>query len=403
MNEIPPISQDQIKKWREDTPGCKHRIHLNNAGAALMPQPVIDTIYEHLKLETEIGGYEAADAVSDQIDDAYSSIAELAGTNPLNIAMVENATVATSQALSAFNFEPDDVVITTTVDYSSNQIMLLNLAERFGVNVIRAEDLPGGGADPNSVRQLIRKHSPKLLLMSWIPTHSGLVQDAESVGEICREFNIPFLLDACQAVGQLPADAEKLNVDFMAATSRKFLRGPRGMGFLYVSDRMISEGKRPLFPDTHGAEWTRENKFRLKESARRFENWEFPVALQLGMGRAARYALDVGLDIISERNTMLADYARTKISELKGTRILDSGSQKCAIVSVALTHANANQAVQILREENINTSSASRSASVIDMDAKNTESILRISPHYYNTLKEIDRCVHALEEILKKL
>ena len=401
MQERTPVSTDQIEKWRKETPGCSQRIHLNNAGAALMPQPVIDTIQAHLALENQIGGYEAADAVSDQIENAYASVAGLVGGSPENIAMVGNATIAISLALSSFDYGPEDVIITTNVDYSSNQIMLLNLAQRYGVKVHRAADLPEGGADPDSVRQLVRDHNPKLLLMSWIPTHSGLVQDAVSVGEICRESGVPFLLDACQAVGQIPVDVHRLNVDFLAATSRKFLRGPRGMGFLYVSSQMLNQGKAPLFPDTHGARWSDVNEFELARSARRFENWEFPVALQLGMGRAAEYAAEAGMKRISERNTMLADYTRNKIAGLKGARILDDGSQKSAIVSVGLNHADAEKAVEALRIQQVNTSSASRSASIIDMDAKQARSILRISPHYYNTRKEIDECAYVLEEFLR--
>jgi len=401
MQEQTPVSTDQIEKWRKETPGCSQRIHLNNAGAALMPQPVIDTIQAHLALENQIGGYEAADAASDQIENAYASVAGLVGGSPEHIAMVGNATIAISLALSSFDYGPEDVIITTNVDYSSNQIMLLNLAQRYGVKVHRAADLPEGGADPDSVRQLVRDHNPKLLLMSWIPTHSGLVQDAVSVGEICRESGVPFLLDACQAVGQIPVDVHRLNVDFLAATSRKFLRGPRGMGFLYVSSQMLNQGKAPLFPDTHGARWSDVNEFELARSARRFENWEFPVALQLGMGRAAEYAAEAGMKRISERNTMLADYARNKIAGLKGARILDNGSQKSAIVSVGLNHADAEKAVEALRIQQVNTSSASRSASIIDMDAKQARSILRISPHYYNTRKEIDECAYVLEEFLR--
>jgi len=400
MEDAYPVMAEEIQKWRDETPGSDQRCHLNNAGAALMPRPVIDAIKDHLDLETRIGGYEAGDAVSSKIDKAYHAVAELVGTRSANIAMVGNATVAISQALSAFDFEQGDTIITTSVDYSSNQIMLLNLAKRFGVEVIRAGDLPEGGADPESVRRLINQYRPKLMLMSWIPTHSGLVQDAKSIGEICYSKEVPLLLDGCQAVGQIEIDLSELKCDFLAATSRKFLRGPRGIGFLYVSDRMIQEGRSPLYPDTHGAEWTEPNNFRLSDSAKRFENWEFPVALQLGMGKAAEYSQSIGMEKISHRSSYLADYARKIFSEIDGVQIIDSGSKMCAIVSAALHDVEAVNAVQALRNQGINTSSASRSTSVIDMDAKQINSIVRISPHYYNTTEEIDACGDALNEFM---
>ena len=398
MFESQSISPDQIKKWRDDTPGCEHRVHLNNAGAALMPKPVIDAIFEHLELEAKIGGYEAEHAASEKIQKAYASIANLIGCCPGNIAMVENATLATSQALSAFEFEPGDSVLTTNVDYSSNQIMLLNLAKRSGVKVIRAEDLPEGGVDPESVRQLIRKHRPKLILMSWIPTNSGLVQDAVSVGDICKIEDVPLILDACQAVGQIPVDVDKLKCDFLAATSRKFLRGPRGMGFLYVSDRILEKNMSPLFPDSHGARWTGPDTFQLENGAKRFENWEFPYALLLGMGKAAEYANQIGVEVIFKRATELGDYTRDKLMKLPGVRVLDNGKQTCAIVSAAFENIDADGLVHKLRDRNINTSSASRTAGVIDMDTKHARSVLRMSPHYYNTKSEVDKVVNEFKK-----
>jgi len=398
-SESEKLKKSSIERWRRETPGCGHRVHLNNAGAALMTQEVADTIKDYLDLELNMGGYEAADQSESEIADAYQSTAKLIGARADQIAMVENATVATSQALSAFTFKPGDVILTTNVDYSSNQIMLLSLSKRYGVDIIRAEDDPVGGVDPHSVRKLIRKHSPKLMLMSWIPTNSGLVQDAESVGAICREQDVPYILDACQAVGQIPVDVSRLNCDFLAATSRKFLRGPRGIGFLYVSERMLHQNMHPLFPDTHGARWTAPDSYQLQEGAKRFENWEFPYALVLGMGKAAEYAVREGINLISSRAISLGKYARQHLRQMDNVRVLDYGKQTCAIVSARIKDVDAGIIVQKLREKSINTSAASRTAGVIDMDVKKAETVLRISPHYYNTVEEIDRLIHELNQI----
>lgn len=391
---------EHLERWRADTPGCAHRNHLNNAGAALMPKTVADAITDYLQEETLHGGYETADARAGQIDAAYRSLAKLVAAKPSNIAIVENATVATSQALSAFDFEAGDTVLTTRVDYSSNQIMLLNLAQRFGVRVLRADDLPGGGVDPDSVRSLIREHRPRLMLMSWVPTNSGLVQDAPAVGKICRSAGVPFLLDACQAVGQLPVDISELHCDFLAATSRKFLRGPRGLGFLFVADRVLGNGLHPLFPDTHGARWISADRFRLEDSARRFENWEFPYALVAGLGAAADYALDVGLDVIRRRTSRLAEYARKRLGDLDYARVLDRGDDRCAIVTLDFEGTDATGLVKPLRDIGINTSANRRHHAVIDMGDKGTETNLRVSPHYYNTTEEIDALARALERLL---
>lgn len=397
-----PIDENSelLKKWRNETPGCRFKNHLNNAGAALMPQSVIQSVDKHFKLEAEMGGYEAADAAAGEVSEAYASVARLIGSDANNIAMVENATVATSQALSAFNYKQGDTIITTSVDYASNQIMLLSLARRFGVEIIRADDLPEGGVNPESVEKLIRKHHPKLMLMSWIPTNSGLIQDAQTVGEICRNNEVPFILDACQAVGQIPVNVKELNCDFLAATARKFLRGPRGIGFLYVSDRMLEQNYNPLFPDTHGAAWTGADTYQVEPGAKRFENWEFSYALMLGIGAAAKYANSFDLNAAGNRAMELAAQARIQLESIPGVRLLDRGKNLCAIVSMDIEGMNPDDLVKKLRKMNINTSAASRTAGVIDMASKKADSILRISPHYYNTQHEISELAEALKELL---
>ncbi len=391
-----------VARWRAETPGCAHRVHLNNAGAALMPQPVLDAVLGHLRRESEMGGYEAADAAEVAVSQAYENIARLIGAQPRNVAVVENATVAFALALSAFDFSSGDVIVTTQNDYISNQLMYLSLAKRQGVQVLRAQDLPSGGVDPESIRELIKNPRCRLVAVTWVPTNSGLIQPVEAVGDICAAANIPYLIDACQAVGEIPIDFTRLRCDFLSATARKFMRGPRGIGFLYVSDRMLEQGKYPLLVDMRGAKWVGADSFELCDGARRFENWEFPYALLLGMGEAARYALSVGVDEAGRRARDLAVYARKKLSALPGVRVLDRGPALAAIVTAEVEGHFAPVLVVRLRRQNINTSASLREYAVIDMDEKKAASALRVSPHYYNTTEEVDTLIEALEEIVKQ-
>lgn len=389
-----------IGRWRRDTPGCRDRVHLNNAGAALMPRPVVDALIGHLEREAAIGGYEAADEAAPKVEQAYELIARLVGAVPRNIALVENATVAFSQALSTFDFRPGDRIVTTRTDYPSNQLMYLSLAQRSGVEVVRADDLPEGGVDPESVRQLARHSGTRLVALTWVPTNSGLVQDAGAVGTVCSELGVPYLIDACQSVGQMAVDVRALGCDFLAATGRKFLRGPRGSGFLYVSDRLLERGAFPLYLDMRGADWTDPNRFRLADGARRFENWEFAYALVLGLGEAARYALEVGR-AGGERAWRLATRLRERLAELPGVRVLDRGRRRCAIVTIDVRGWNAAELKLSLRERAINASASDRDDGVLDMDEKRATSVLRLSPHYYNTEDELDTAVAALAELAR--
>lgn len=389
-----------VLQWRADTPGCTGVVHLNNAGAALVPRVVRDAVADHLALEERLGGYEAADARAGQIQQAYASLGELLGSEARNLALVQNSTVAFAQALSAFDLGPGDSILTSQADYASNQIMYLSLARRRGVQILRAPDAPEGGIDPAAVRNLISRHRPSLVALTWVPTNSGLVQPVEQVGEVCRDVEIPYLVDACQAVGQMPVDVSRLHCDFLSATARKFLRGPRGLGFLYVSDRMLSLGAHPLLVDMHGATWTGPDAFMLTPDARRFETWEFAYALVLGMGAAVRYALEVGIQTAGERARDLAGYVRDRLAALPEARGLDRGPELCAIATATFEGRDAKSLKLELRARGINTSSPEREDAVIDMDQKGATSALRISPHYYNTREEIDTAVATLEELL---
>ena len=388
-----------LNKWRSDTPAADAgRIHLNNAGASLMPKPVIETIKKHIDLEVAMGGYEAEAAMAAEIAATYDALARLINAAPRNIAVVENATVAISQALSAFDFKSGDVILTTQCDYISNQLMYLSLAQRCGIRLVRAADAPEGGVDPASIEEHIRAHKPRVVVLTWVPTNSGLVQPAAEVGAICRAHGVPYIVDACQAVGQLPIDVEALQCDFLGATARKFLRGPRGIGFLYVSDRALADNRAPLFIDMRGARWLDPDEFEPVPDAKRFENWEFAWALVLGMGEAARYASSVGMDVITPRVRELAATLRDKLAALPHVRVLDQGPELCGIVTAEVAGFDARDVVTRLREEAINVSATLREYAVLDMDRKQAQSAVRISPHYYNTSTELNIVVSALDE-----
>lgn len=390
----------ELEHWRADTPACTRLVHLNNAGASLVPRPVQSAILDHLALEQEIGAYEAADAREQEIRNAYAAMGRLLGTEARNIALVQNSTVAFAQAISAFEFDPGDVILTSRSDYASNQIMYLSLAQRRGVDIVRAPDAPEGGIDPDAVQRLITQRRPSLVALTWIPTNSGLVQPVEAVGRICRNAGVPYLVDACQAVGQLPVDIGTIECDYLSGTARKFLRGPRGLGFLYVSDRVLKAGAHPILVDMHGADWTEADSFTLNPDARRFETWEFSFALVLGLGAAAEYAIHAGVEATGRRARELAEYARSQLAGIPGVRVLDRGPELCAIVTIAVDGWDTGEIKLALRSRGINTSSPHREDAVIDMDEKGTASALRISPHYYNTGEEIDTAVEAIRELL---
>jgi selenocysteine lyase/cysteine desulfurase len=393
-------SNARIAGWRPDTPGCASRIHLNNAGAALMPRQVVEAIRDHIDLEARIGGYEAAAEREAAIAECYESVATLCGTRAGNIAFTASATAAFVQAISGHTFQPGDVLITSRLDYTSYQIQYLALAERYGVKIVHAPDLPEGGIDPDAVRALLRQHPTcRFVSVSWIPTHAGTIQDVAAVGEVCDAAGVPFHVDACQAIGQLPIDLATLKCDYLSATGRKFLRGPRGTGFLYVSDQALARGARPLFIDMRGAVWSSADRFTPVKGARRFEEWEFAYALLLGLGEAARYASSVGVEAGGLRARAIATYIRERLGAMNGVTILDRGTELSALVTASVAGFDGGDIARALGARGINVVATRQWFGLLDFGPRGVESGVRISPHYYNTFEEADTLLAALREV----
>jgi selenocysteine lyase/cysteine desulfurase len=385
-----------LSQLRADTPGCEYHIHLNNAGAALPPLPVLRALQEHLDLEARIGGYEAADAKAAEVAGFYAAIARLLNAKPHNIAFAASATDAYARVLSAIPFRPGDAILTTENDYISNQIAFLALQKRFGIQLLRARDTAEGGVDVADFEMLLKKYRPVLAAVTHVPTNSGLVQPVEQIGKICRAHDVWYLVDACQSAGQMALDVERIGCDFLSATMRKFMRGPRGAGFLFASDRALEAGLEMLLPDMRSADWTGPDEYVTVPTAQRFEYWEMPTALVLGSKAAAEYILAVGMDWIENRVNMLADLTRQRLRELPGVQVLDRGVELCGIVTAHAKHWDSKTLLEKLWAENINCRISSLAVAQIDFSRKGVTWALRVSPHYYNTEEEIGRMVEVV-------
>lgn len=387
-----------IARIRAETPGIAGRLHLNNAGAALMPACVIDAVIGYTELEGQIGGYEAAAQEAGRLDAVYDDVAKLIGAERAEIAIMENATVAWDHAFYALDLKPGDRILTAEAEYAANYVAFLQRVKRDGIEIDVVPSDAEGTLDVGALETMIDARTV-LIAVTWIPTNGGLVNPAAEVGRVARKHGIPYLLDACQAVGQMPVDVDELGCDFLSATGRKFLRGPRGTGFLYAR-KTLMEKIEPAMIDHFAAEWTSRDKYALRADARRFESWENAYALRLGFSEAIRYALDIGLDAIQDRAWMLADRLRAQLAELPNVSITDTGAKHCAIVSFSIDGVEPAPIAQALRADGINVSVSQPSSTRIDAEKRNLPYVLRASPHYYNDEAEIDRFMAALAALI---
>jgi len=387
-----------VERARAETPGAARVAHLNNAGAALPPRQVTDAAIEHLRLEAEIGGYEAAALAADRVARTYGAIAELIGCSPDEVAVVENATRAWDMAFYAMSFDRGDRILTARAEYASNVIAFLQVARRTGAVIEVVDDDEHGQLSVADLRRRIADASRgpvKLVAVTHVPTQGGLVNPAEAIGAVTREAGIPFLLDACQSVGQLPLDVEALDCDVLTATSRKYLRGPRGAGFLYVR-RSFLESLDPPFLDLHAATWTARDRYAVRPDARRFENWETNYAAKIALGVAVDYALSWGIDAIAERVASLAEGLRDRLRAVDGVAVHDLGQRRCGIVSFTVDGVAASTVQRALAEAKVNTSVSLVDDARLDLEQRGLPDLVRASVHYYNTDDELDRLVDAL-------
>ncbi len=388
----------KLEKLRQDTPACSDIIHLNNAGAALSPQPVVEAVLSHLGLENRLGGYEAELAAATALENVYSSLARLLGAEAHEIAICQNATRAWDLVFYAVPLSPGDRILTCRAEYASNYIAFLQRAKQTGAEIVVVDNDEHGAISLERLKELLDERV-KIVAINHIPTNGGLVQPAAEVGAILAGHPALYLLDACQSVGQIPLDVKELGCDVLTATSRKFLRGPRGLGFLYIRESLI-ESLEPPFLDLHAASWTAADSYTVRTDARRFETYETFVAGRLGLAAAAEYALQVGLPWSWARIQSLAERTRDGLRNLDGVEIHDLGSVQGGIVTFTSQNREAESLRQALNTHGINVWSSSVLSARLDMEARDLSRVVRVSPHYYNTEEEIDSFLETLKRCL---
>lgn len=387
-----------IDKIRQQTPGVKTVNHLLASGSALMPQPVIDAITDHIQLEARIGGYEAAAEMSQSLDNVYTDVAALLNAKPQEIALMENATAGWCQAFYSLPLKRGDRILTCQAEYAANYVAYLQRVKRDGVVIEMIPSDADGALDVMALAVMLEQPTA-LVSITWIPTNGGLVNPAAEVGKLTRKHGVPYLLDACQAVGQMPVDVSEIGCDYLTATGRKFLRGPRGIGFLYIREALIS-GTEPAMIDHFAAPWTSTDQYELRTDARRFENWENAYALRAGLGAAVRYTLEIGIEGIQQRAWGLAAYLRDQLGTIEGTKLRDAGGVHCAIVSFTIEGLEPRETVAKLRTQGINIGASDPDSTRLDAEARALPVVLRVAPHYYNTEAEIDQLIAALKALL---
>lgn len=442
------LNTESVARIREDTEGVTNVIHLNAAGASLMPRPVVNRIMDHVKLEASLGGYEAAAETKAESEDVYHKVGKLLNCDASEVALSDNATRSWSLIFYSLKFAQGDVILTSVSEYGSNYIPFLQLAKRTGCKIVTVPNDEYGQLDVNVLKSYVEgdyKDKVKLIAVTHIPTNGGLVNPAAAIGSIAKANGIYYLLDACQSVGQVPLDVKAIGCDFLSGTSRKYLRGPRGIGFLFVSKDVCSDIE-PVFLDIHSATWGGTAKYAPKDSqgaaaftpaqkvvpseldsgdyyirgdARRFETWETSIASQLAFGTAVEYANNIGIANIYSHIQSLASWLRGELETIPGVQVMDLGREKCGIVTWyvsaeklssvrndgetferLLSSPAIKEALAGHKPRRINVTVTGATSTLLDAQDRELPEMVRSSVSYYNTREECQEMLSLLRRLV---
>lgn len=387
-----------INQIRQNTPGCLDKIFINSAGSSLMSKEVVQISKDYMDMEADIGGYDVMANHYEDFNLFYLEASKLINANPRNMAFAISATDAYSKVLYSFKWTEKDVILTTKDDYVSNIISFIHINRRFGSQIKFVDCLDSGDLDYEDLARKLEQYKPTIFALTHIPTSAGTIHDAEKAGEICANFDTYYLLDACQSIGQLDVDVRKIKCDFLTVTGRKFLKAPRGTGFLYVANHILDTDMGPLCIDLAGSTWDSETSFKFGSEAKRFEFWEKNYSNFLGLTQAIREINEIGIEKIAAYNKMLSGYFRNELEQVDGLKIYDHGSLKGNIITWKIPGLKQSEISKLFHERRVIFSFSSNTSALYDLNKKGEEWLVRFSPHFFNTTEEADQ----VGEILSK-
>lgn len=380
---------------RADAPACQNLVFLDSAGSSLPPNQVVETVVRHVRREAEVGGYRAANERLDDLAAVKTSIGRLINAPAESIALSDSASRSWSDFFYSVPLQSDDRILISHIEYGSNAIAALQRAEQTGATVEPIPCDPSGRIDLEAFERMLDERV-KLVSLVHVPTNGGVVNPVRPVVDLAHGVGALVILDACQSAGQLPLDVSAMGVDALSATGRKWLRGPRGTGLLYVDPRLDLT---PSRLDLHGATWRSIADFEVAPDASRFEFWECNVAARLGLGTAVDYLLDLGPDSVFAAIASTAGTTRDLLRAIPGVTVRDPDGELAGIVSFTVDGVESVDVREELARQDITVTVSHRSSTLLDMDRRGLSNVVRASPHCFVSPTDLEKFAKAVESL----
>ncbi|MEM8796115.1 MAG: aminotransferase class V-fold PLP-dependent enzyme [Pseudomonadota bacterium] len=405
---------NHLLERRKETSSCNGVVHLDNAGASLMPDCVMDAYLAAIEEEARIGSYRAQRDASDRFDDLYNKIGDLLNCNGSEVSLLENASRAWDLAFSMTELSVASVIVTTEYEYANNFVAMLRAKKETGCSIELIELDEDGNVSLSHLAHLLEVHGHNIALVSitHVPTHNAIILPIYEIGGVIASAKqagivsdtLLYVIDASQTIGQLSLNVEDLGCDVLTFTSRKYLRGPRGLGGVYYRSTSLQRAiehnqAEPKLLNIPGFVWDNQNDYNIARNGLCFESWETNYSGKLAFKKALEYHDDIKLDFLNCKNQNLSSILRKQLSDIEGINIADCGNKKSSMVTFYIDQKSEPFFAKFIEKQKINVSLLDIRISQINMRRKSQKYLIRISPYYYNTEDEIEFFISVLSEI----
>ncbi len=373
------------QNWRNEFPVTETYIYMNHAGVAPLSRRVQAAMTKFLE-DATVNGAVNAKLWEAEAEICRGTAARLLNANTTEIAFMKNTTQGILIAANGIDWRAEDNVVTTAVEFPANVYPWWSLKERYGVQT-RMVPERAGRIHVEDVAAAIDERT-RVVTISHVEFASGFRNDIQALGEICRERDIWFVVDAIQSLGAIEVDVKSANIDILAADGHKWLLAPEGAAIFYCADE---KRERLINTNVGWASVVNPRDFldydiTQKPDATRFEEGSYNSVGLYGLRAAIELLLEIGIPTIQRHLLELTGCLIAGL-EAKGYRVItpQADSERAGIVIFDSVRLTPTEIYEILHAENIIT--AERGTGV------------RVSPHFYNTTSEIERLLEVLPDL----